>query len=382
MNWLKPATARGRTLRLAAGLAAFFGGSCLLFWWLERDQGLLRTPVDVLYWWITTTATVGYGDITPRTQGGKLLVVLVVLAGVTVVATVAARAGSAFLQQRFLQMRGLGRMDNLSGHTIVCGWSEDLDGILRSLVDHGPGMRADRIVLISSQDADRQAALVSRTGLAGLHTLAGDVTRPADLERAGAARAAMALVLSEDGDPAPDSRTLLTVMAFRQLNKEAHLCAEVREQRFVDHVRDAGADELIDPGAFRRAMAAQILVSPGMGNVFYDLLRFDRGASFGFEAIPGALVGHPFAELARRYLDREGVMLVGLVENVGSPLHIKREALREAQKTPDVSRLVSQLREAKLVQPHHPVLCPPPDHQLRPRSLAVVVRRPPAETAA
>lgn len=361
--------------RLAYGLAAFFVMAGALFWWLERDQEHVRTPLDVLYWLVTTTATVGYGDITPKTQMGKLLVILVVLAGVTVVATVAARAGSAILQQRLEQLRGFVRMDHLGAHTLVCGWSEDLDSMLGSLVEHGSQGRADRIVLISSQDMDRMSALRGRPQLEGLHLVSGDITKATDLERAGAARAAMALILADDHDPAPDSRTLLAVMAFRQLNKEAHLCAEVREQRFVGYLRDAGADELIDPSAFRRAMAAQMLVSPGMGNVFDDLLRLDKGAVFSFEEIPAELVGRPFAELARRYLDEEGAMLVGLVENVGSPLQVKREALREAQKTPDVSHLVNRLREAKLVQPHHPVLCPAPDHTLRPRSRAVVVRR-------
>ena len=375
MSLLSPTSSRGRALRLGLALSVFFGGSCWIFWLLERGHGQLRTPLDVLYWWITTTATVGYGDITPKTQGGKLLVIVVVLAGVTVLATAAARAGSAILQQRLLQLRGFGRMDHLSGHTVVCGWNEDVDNILLSLVAYGPAIKADRIVLVSNQDMDRLTAIRNRPELEGLQLVSGDITKASDLERAGASRAAMALILADDADPAPDSRTLLAVMAFRQLNKEGHLCAEVKEQRFVRYVKDAGADELIDPGAFRRAMAAQILVSPGMGNVFYDLLSFDNGAFFGFEEIPANLVGKTFADLARRYLDKEGVMLVGLVENVGTLLQIKREALREAQKTPDVSHLVSRLREAKLVQPHHPVLCPPAGHELRSRSLAVVVRR-------
>jgi voltage-gated potassium channel len=366
---------RARRWGLGLALAGFFSTSCLLFWWFERDQGQLRTPLDVVYWWITTTATVGYGDITPRTQGGRLLVILVVLAGVSVVATVAARAGSALLQRRLMQWRGLGRMDHLRGHTVVCGWSEDLEGILLSLVTHGQTGQAAGVALVSTRDADRLASLRGRPELRDLHIVSGDSTRAADLERAGAARAAKALVLAEEGDPAPDSRTLLTVMAFRQLNKEAHLCAEVREQRFVRYVRDAGADELIDPGAFRRALAAQILVSPGMGNVFYHLLRLDAGASFGLEDVPSNLEGRPFADLERMYLEREGVMLVGLVENVGSPLQVKRDALREAQRTPDVDQLVDRLREAKQVEPHHPVLCPPPGHILRPRTQAVVVRR-------
>ena len=122
-------------------------------------------------------------------------------------------------------------------------------------------------------------------------------------------------------------------------------------------------------------MAAQILVSPGMGNVFYELLRMDKGAFIGFEPIPAALAGRTFRDLQLSYADRSGVVLVGLVENVGNPTQVKREALREAQKTPDVSHLVSRLREVKQVRPHNPVLCPAPDHPLGQRTMAVVVHR-------
>ena len=39
-------------------------------------------PADALYFVIVTIATVGYGDITPHTTAGRLLVVLLILAGV------------------------------------------------------------------------------------------------------------------------------------------------------------------------------------------------------------------------------------------------------------------------------------------------------------
>lgn len=365
--------------QLAGAVGAFFLASSWLFWLLERkhpgQQDLLRTPIDVLYWWVITCTTVGYGDVAPKTQAGKVLVVLVVLAGVSVVTTVVARAGGHFLQLRIQQMRGLGRMRQLNGHTLVCGWNEDLANILQTLVTQDRGIAAERIVLVNDQDPDRVNALRSREALHDIHLVSGDFSSPEDLQRAHAEHAATVLVLADQRESAPDSKTLLAVMALRQLNKEAHLCAEVREQRFVRYVKEAGADELIDPGVFRRAMAAQILVTPGMGNVFYELLRLDKGAFLGFEPIPLELKGKTFKDLQLHYADRDGAMLVGIVENVGNTTHVMREALREAQKTPDVSHLVSRLREVKQVRPHNPVLCPSPDHPLGVRSLAVVVNR-------
>jgi voltage-gated potassium channel len=373
-------TGLGRKLRLAViALVAFFAGSAWLFWFLEKDHpaqaGLLDTPIDVLYWWVITCTTVGYGDVSPHTQGGKLVVILVVLAGVSVVTTLVARAGGHFLQLRLEQMRGLGRMKARQGHTLVCGWSDDLGNILQTLVTQNSKVSSADLVLVTDQDADRVNALRSREQLGGLVLVSGDFTSPEDLQRASAEGAASVLVLADQREKSPDSKTLLAVMAVRQLNKEAHVCAEVHEQRFVRYVKDAGADELIDPGAFRRAMAAQILASPGMGNVFYDLLRMDTGAFIGFEELPRDLHGKHFSDLQGHYAGRAGALLVGLVENVGNPTQIKREALREAQKTPDVSHLVTRLREVKQVRPHNPVLCPDPDHVLTARSMAVVVYR-------
>lgn len=363
-------------LRFAALVAGFVGGSSWLFWFFEHDhpEQSLKTPIDLLYWWVISCTTVGYGDITARTQGGRVVALVTVLVGVSVVGSVAARFGTGFVQRRLQELRGFGRMDNLSGHTLVLGWNSDLAGILQSLVVHGE-TPPSQIVLVNSQGSDKVGALQSRRELAGLQLVSGDFTEASDLERAGASRAARVLVLADDGDGSPDSRTLLAVMTLRQINKEAHVCAEVREERFVHYVREAGADEMIDPTSFRRAMAAQILASPGMGNVFYDLLRFERGAYFDFEDLPADLVGKSFADLRRLYAERDNTLLVGLLENVGNPLQVKREALREAQKTPDVSQLVTQLREAKRVKPHNPMLCPPGDHVLKSRTLAVVLHR-------
>jgi voltage-gated potassium channel len=45
-----------------------------------RLEGL--SPVDALYFSVVTVATVGYGDITPRTETGKFLAMLLIITGV------------------------------------------------------------------------------------------------------------------------------------------------------------------------------------------------------------------------------------------------------------------------------------------------------------
>jgi voltage-gated potassium channel len=361
-----------------SAILGFVGSTCWLFWYFEHNhpeqQELLRTPVDVLYWWVITCTTVGYGDISPKTQAGEILAIVVVLIGIGVVTTLLARAGSFFMQQRLQMMRGLGRVHNLQNHMIVCGWNDDISGILNSLVTHGGQVSPDKIVLINQHDPDKVNVLLSRKILRGIKLVAGDYTDSSDLKRCGVKHASQILILSGD-EETPDSRTLLGVMAVRQQNRSGHLCAEVHEERFVKYMTDAGADEVIDPISFRRAMAAQILVSPGMGKVFYDLLSFDTGAFFGFENIPEDFTSKFFIDLQKHYATRDDVLLIGLMENVGNPIEMKREALHEAQKATDISQLVSQLQNVKQMSPRAPVLCPPGDHLISTRTVAVIIRR-------
>ena len=370
---------RSRLLVIGLGLVLFFLSTASLFWYFEHEhpvqRELLRTPVDVLYWWTITCTTVGYGDISPKTQAGKVLVVIVVLVGVSMVTAVVAKAGSMFIEQRMQLLRGFGHMKHHRNHILVCGWSEDLAGILGLLLEYSRDTSAEDIVLLNGEDPDRVNTLRSRPEFKGLELVSGDHTNRSDLERAGASRARAAMVLADTGAADPDSRTLLGVMALRQANKTAHVCAEVREDRFVQYIRDAGADEVIDPSTFRRAMASQILVSPGMGNVFYDLLSLESGAFFDFEPLDEQWNGRTYGELRDEYCSRRDVTLVGLVEHVGNPLEMKREALREAQKAPDVGKLVTQLRDVKALKPNSPCLSPPPEHTIGSRTSAVVIHR-------
>jgi hypothetical protein len=85
-------------------------------------------------------------------------------------------------------------------------------------------------------------------------------------------------------------------------------------------------------------------------------------------------VGRTFGELAAAL--KKGQLLIGLLQNTGRSLEIKREALREAQKTTNVHTLVENLRHVKEMQPNKPLLSPPDEMLIPVHSLAVVIGRP------
>ena len=67
--------------------------------------------------------------------------------------------------------------------------------------------------------------------------------------------------------------------------------------------------------------------------------------------------------------------MIGLLENTGKIYFRKKEALAEAQKTADISKLVENLQNVKKISPNQPVLNPGDDYMIKRNSKAILVGR-------
>lgn len=74
-----------RLFRITAGIAAMALGGGVIFY--HFTEGL--SWVDAFYFCTVTLATVGYGDITPKTDAGKIFTSFYILGGVGIIATFA-----------------------------------------------------------------------------------------------------------------------------------------------------------------------------------------------------------------------------------------------------------------------------------------------------
>lgn len=85
---------REPAVRGVAALAGTLVVIASVFYWLVEGW----SPLDCVYFSVTTIATVGYGDITPQTPIGKIFTIFYIVAGIGIFAAAVTALAQAVLR--------------------------------------------------------------------------------------------------------------------------------------------------------------------------------------------------------------------------------------------------------------------------------------------
>ncbi|MBN2490745.1 MAG: ion transporter [Planctomycetes bacterium] len=251
----------------------------------------------------------------PRTLYGFLVTLVIMLGGLTLFATFTGVI-AAIVVNRLRGGLEQFEMDveDLSDHTIVCGFNRACPLIVEELQTDA-GLRRRGIVLVTETDvhAEFEGAGVD---MSRLYFLRGDWTHPDNLARAGATRAAIAVVLAdrtrERSDQDCDARTLLAALTLERIHPGIFTCAELLNSQNEANLRLAGIDEVIARDTFTGRMIAAGARNLGIAGVLKELLTSKRGNQFHKVEVPPAWVGRTVAEVRRELQDRHEAILVAL----------------------------------------------------------------------
>ncbi len=229
--------------------------------------------LDALYMTVITISTVGYGEVKPLDDHGRIFTIGLIILGVGTAFYLFATMTEVIIEGQlrdYLGAKGmLRKIHNLENHVIICGFGRFGRAVAEELARHKVPM-----VII-----DLQAGSAEDLTRLDIPHLIGDAMHDEVLEDAGI-RAARAIVAAT----ASDADNVYITLAAREKNPAISIHARGEGEVGLRRLKLAGADQVISAYQYGGYRVASTIVRPSVVD-FIELFTSGRGEEIDLEEI-------------------------------------------------------------------------------------------------
>jgi len=368
-------------ISLTVGLFVVVGVAALAITLVEKPW-TLESFGDSFYWGLTTIFGQGNSGFV-TSPAGWAISWLLILFGVAILGTITGALVAAVIDFLLKEGQGMGAA-GYRGHIVVCGWNSTARDIIAEL--KGDEYRT-KIVLIHS--ADRNPAGD------GVYYVKGDPSEPNDLNRAGIADAAAAIVFPTDDTNDADMRNILVVMAIETIAPEVRTVVEINNARHAVHFRRAHADEILVTSVLASHLLARSALYPGLTELVTDIVSGGKGSELYRVELPAEFLGMSVNDVSTRLrLEHRATLLsIGrgeemytnppadfrveasdhalvVAESLGTLAPLKMAPTALAAEIPTASPTVSAAGSAPPAAPNGPAVAPAGTAPLEPAAVS------------
>ena len=277
-----------RFLPIVVGLVVLPIVGMIGYCWLEGWPLL-----DALYMTVTTLSTVGYGEVHPLSQAGRLFTMGLILGGGIFAAYSFSSLAQFFFsgewQRNREEKKRLRMITKLSNHIIVCGFGR----VGRNVTSE---LKLEGIPFFIIDLAPEKIALVQQGGNLAIK---GDASHESKLREAGIERARGLVAAAKS-----DAENVFIVLTARSLQPELPIVARADYEESEPKLLRAGASRVILPYHITGRRMVTMLIRPDVGD-FLDEVSHTGGMELLLEQVQvspkSRLVGRSFAESQRHH---------------------------------------------------------------------------------
>lgn len=259
--------------------------------------------LDAFYMTVITVATVGFQEVHPLSEAGRLFTAFLIITSFGTFAYAVTSISQYVLDgefnQYFKSRKVSAAIDKLENHVIICGFGRNGKQAAHVLKKH------DTRFVVIEQKKDIVAAVNHK--YADL-VLEGDSTQDEVLIKAGIAKAkAIITTLPIDAD------NLFIVLTARTLNPKLTIISRASEDNSDKKLKLAGADNVIMPDKIGGAHMASLVMKPDVME-FVDFITGQGGDNIRLEEITFANLSAEFQNKTIRELEirnRSGANIIG-----------------------------------------------------------------------
>lgn len=222
---------------------------------------------DSLYMTVITVSTVGFGEIHPLSELGRVFTAVLIFFGVGLMAFCLTRLVEFLFQRSLTNVLGrrtmMKKIGQLKQHTIICGYGRTGSRVVAEL------QAARKPFVVIEEDAE----IIKRLGEQGIPNIAGDATEEETLEAANIYRAD-SLVAALDSDP----ENLYLTLTASGLSTDLRIIARVHDPDSSRKFHKAGAQRVVSPISSGASQIAQLITRPSVVDLI-ELVTEDKNIS-------------------------------------------------------------------------------------------------------
>lgn len=227
------------------------------YMWIE-GWGFL----DSFYMIVITLSSVGYMEVQPLSDAGRIWTSILILGGVGSFLFLAGAFSQTLIEGRLQRFWGRLRVqktiNKLDEHFIVCGYGRIGSIVVREILNEGHS------VVVIEQDHE----LITRMEDEGILCLKGDATKDETLLEANLEKAKALITALSD-----EAANVYVTLTVRQLNPDIQIIARADETPHIQRLELAGANKVVMPNVIGGVRMAQNVLRPTVTNFLELAMR-------------------------------------------------------------------------------------------------------------
>jgi voltage-gated potassium channel len=289
--------------RLIAIICAIWIVSAFLLWVTEGSGNADFNSLPKSLWNIAVYLFSGLDSGVPQTTTGKVIVTIILITSVGFFGIFTATIASLIIEHRIGGQRKMPDYE-LKNHIVICNWNDKGIPLIKQV--HEKIVKGKRPVVIISEHGEsiQFPEHEDAPEFEDIYVINGDPVNEIILKRANVQYSYTTVILADpDQGVLADAKSILIAMGIKSVCEEigvpkTYITVEGVSPQNVDHLRRAGADEIISAGDFSTLLLAQTSLVHGLSIVYKNLLTVSEDTNeIYLIPVTGKHIGKTFSEI-------------------------------------------------------------------------------------
>lgn len=254
------------TLFIFASIVVFVSAVLVYVMEANNPDSPINTLFDAIYWAVVTISTVGYGDVVTVSDAGRVVAMLVIVAGITVFSFTTSLIVTAFTEKldEIKEIKLIDDISKIKEFYLVCGYENISRDVVRKLA------RSSQIIVV--EEDEQKALQAKRDGFIALNYDPGSIESYKKLGINIKTQVKAILCLGHS-----DVENVYTALTIRSFDKNVYILSVLKQNVNRSKLLFAGVNEIVYDKELVGIFAREFIG----GSVAFEIIHALRSSHHG-----------------------------------------------------------------------------------------------------